>query len=110
MKYEQGILGFGRKRIEYCIKCDMKYNTTNRNDVELHRRIHKGNLIPKCTKICSGLHQRGNTFYYGEREIEARCTVRWKDGEVAVKGLWSVGEESKERILSLIRGLYGNIS
>lgn len=107
MKGRQRILGFDRKIIKYCTKCNMKYNTTNLKDIAFHNKVHRAALIPKCTRICDNLYQRGNVFYYGEGEVGAKCTVRWHNGHPTIKGLWFTTAEYKECMLDLLRGLYG---
>lgn len=104
------MLGFKGKVIEYCHKCNVKYNSTNNKDVQFHNKIHKIHLIPKCTKIANNLHQKGNVFYYGQGEIEAKCVIRWKKGLPMIKELWATTLRSKKEILHLLTGLYGIIT
>lgn len=69
----QAILGFSRMAIEYCAKCNIRYNKTSRRDISFHDKIHKRPRIPKSLRLSENFYNKRTKYYYGKHYIEACC-------------------------------------
>ncbi|ELA42870.1 uncharacterized protein VICG_00185 [Vittaforma corneae ATCC 50505] len=105
----QRILGFGKNVFKYCLKCKIKYNSTNMKDVQFHKRLHRTYLIPKCEKICENFYQKGNTFYFGHEEVEAKCIVKKHKSQLRLSEIWATSTLSKDRLLANLKMAFPDI-
>ena len=103
--------GFSKKTLIYCYKCNLKYNKTNKNDVEFHRKIHRTKVLPNSIMIGDGLYQNKSSFYLVDSsfEILAKCSGKIENNTLLVRERESISEKFAQNLLFKLQYLFKDI-